>query len=247
MTSVRPARWSNPAAESASASDSKSPYTVGPAPETSARNAPALINSRESDDDARSFAGSLASSRGVLVATSASRRLSARSLEAVGSATLVECGVDLAGRLLRVAIGHDEHDPVVGRQLDRRELRAVAGRELRVDVQEERDVSTDPRCDAMELVGRAGRIQSGIGKLQGGRGVAAPTAESRGDRNPLLDPNTPARGDTSDVGKREKGFADDRVVGEPVDDQGVRRLDLDLVVEVDSLQHGDHFVLAVGP
>ena len=34
---------------------------------------------RESDDDARSFAGSVASSRGVLVAASASRRLSARS------------------------------------------------------------------------------------------------------------------------------------------------------------------------
>src|SRR4029079_4082808 len=46
--------------------------------------------------------------------------------------------------------------------------------------------------------------------------------------------------------EREQGLANDRVVCKALDDQGVRRLDLDLVVGVDSLQRGDHFVLPAG-
>src|SRR5215475_11049289 len=59
---------------------------------------------------------------------------------AFGAAALVEPRVDVGGRGLRLAVREEEHDPVVLREVERLELRAGPGSELRPAREEERNV-----------------------------------------------------------------------------------------------------------
>ena len=106
----------------------------GPAPLTSARNAPSVAQlRRRAASDARSFGGSAARSRGRSHARRA-RRASAVApfVEAVRAVAVVERRVDRArSRASPRSRGRSEHDPVVLRQVERLQLAAVAGAELR--------------------------------------------------------------------------------------------------------------------
>src|SRR6516164_353944 len=77
-THVRPSRLSAEQASSAAALSSNSPYTTGPAPLTSARNAPSARSAAACAERARSFGGSPARSRGTRMCASARRKASTR-------------------------------------------------------------------------------------------------------------------------------------------------------------------------
>src|SRR4249919_832701 len=90
-TKVVPREPRADAARVASATWSKRPYTVGPAPETSARKAPAADSSSAIGDEARSFAGSPARSRAARTALSERRSASARTANPRASARASNC------------------------------------------------------------------------------------------------------------------------------------------------------------
>ena len=103
----------------AAASSSKSPYTAGPAPLTSARKAPSRSSSVASGEETRSFRGSAARSAGVSVPSSAETHRVPAGLEPGGAASLVEPSVDGRRRLLAFSVRKHEDDPDVARQGDR--------------------------------------------------------------------------------------------------------------------------------
>src|SRR5579872_6211555 len=166
-------------------------------------------------------------------------------VEAGGAAALVEGGIDRGGgRLLRV-VREDEEDPEVLRHVERRELRAVAGPELRAVGEEEGHVGAEP-CGEVVQVGRGKRLgQRRVGEPQRGGGVGAAAAETGRDGETLLDVHAPARLDAGACGERLERAAHERVGEEPVDAERERRLDVDPVGEGDALVHGDELVLAV--
>ena len=78
VTYVAPTSATRSAARAAASCSSKRPYTVGPAPDTSALNAPTVWSSAAREDDARSLCGNAARSRGEATAANASVSAAAR-------------------------------------------------------------------------------------------------------------------------------------------------------------------------
>ena len=173
-TSASPARW-------ASSSVAKSPKTTGPAPDTSARNAPSSRSSAASGDEARSFAGRSARSREEPDPRDCGVKRLPAVVEAAGAVACVERLVDLARRRLLVAFLQHEEDAVVAREPERLERRAVAGRELRADRGGRR---ARPRPGRRRGRGaRAPRVRRG--RAPGSRARAPPPRRSSRRRAPL--------------------------------------------------------------
>ena len=129
----------------------KRPYTAGPAPLTSARNAPCASSSAATGD-----ARKVVQRQGGEVAWSADRaerhaEVPEAFLVPRLAAALVERCVDVGRRSLDRALREHEHDREVLRQVERLEPGAVAGPELRPVAQEERDVRAGPRCELVQL------------------------------------------------------------------------------------------------
>src|SRR5439155_123631 len=105
---------------------------------------------------------------------------------------LVERAVDVGGRLLRSVAREQQDDPVVLRQIERLELGAVAGSELRSVAEEERNVGTEARGDALELRRGERLVECLVREAERRRRVGAAAAETGGDRDALLDLRGPA-------------------------------------------------------
>src|SRR6478609_6500163 len=139
VSQLRPRRLSDRRAPSASRRCWKSPYSAGPAPETSARNAPAAR---------------IASAWGELAwpldsLQPVEERLSP--LRPAGSALAsVERGVDVGRRGLLLIAWEQDEDPEVLRQVQPPELAPVPRAQLRPVGHEERDVGADPCRNAAE-------------------------------------------------------------------------------------------------
>ena len=196
---------------------------------------PAAASSRETADEARSFGGSAARSRASAIDSSARVERRRALGEAVRAASLVERVVDGGGGRLRLGVRHDEHDVVVDRERDWRELGSVArsrpallrgGRTGRP----RRQRAATP-CSALVS---SGSDSSAFASTQRRRGVAASTSEPGGDRDALLDPYAPARLDSCGHGEGLEGASHDRVLGEALDRELVGGLEHDVVVDVAS-------------
>ena len=233
---LSPTRFSARCAAFAASLWWKSPYTAGPAPVTSARKAPRARSSSASGDDARSFGGSAARSRGRRTRSSAARSAARRSSQPAAPSRRVEGGVDGRGRRLRGPVRDDEDDPEVLRQVERRELRAVARAELRAVGEEERDVGAEGRGERVQL-GLAAAARAASRSRAGARSRRRscrrrcrrrPGAASRSSR--CQRGSTPAC-----VGERLERAADERVGAEAVDAEVGGRLDLDPVGDADAL------------
>jgi len=99
--------------------------------------------------------------------------------------------------------------------------------------------------DRMELRRRQRAGQHRVGESQSRRRIAAAAPEARCDGNALVDRHVPPGCDPGRARERLESGLHDRVGGEPLDDERIRRLDRDRVVEVDALEHGHDLVLAV--
>src|SRR5690349_3353024 len=104
----------------------------------------------------------------------------------------VEGPVDLGSRAFRRVAREKHDDPEVLRELERREVASVAGAELRPLVKEERDVGADSRRERVQLVGGERLGERAVGEAERGRGVGASAAETRRERDVLLDLHAPA-------------------------------------------------------
>src|SRR5437763_7693433 len=90
-------------------------------------------------------------------------------------------------------MGEYEHDPVVLRQVERLEVRAVARAELGPGRKERRDVGAERRGERAQRLQRKRSYEGLVRESKRGRGVRAAAAEARGDGDALLDPRVPAR------------------------------------------------------
>ena len=97
----------------------------------------------------------------------------------------------------------------------------------------------------MKLVVAKGLVQRLVREAERRRRVAAPAAEARRDRDPLLDVDVPAVRDTCRPSEGCQRPSDNRVVGEAFDQVVVGRCERDRVVQIDLLEHGDDLVLGV--
>ena len=216
-------------------------------PVTSARNAPAASSSDASGDEARSFVRK----RGEVVRRRDRARARPRSAcSRARRSRRPRRGRRSGGRRrpssLRLAGRDDEDHRVVGRQAESARARAVARPELRSRRRGRtaRPRRRGPRRDASSS-GASGSSSDSFASAERGRRIAAPAAEARSDRDPLLDTDAPARLDTRRSREGLERAADDRVLGEPFDDKRLRSLDRDRVVQVDQLQDGRDVVLSV--
>src|SRR5262249_6966758 len=135
------------------------------------------------------------------------------------------------------------------------ERRAVARAQLRAERQEEGHVRPERCRERMQLIVRQRVVERLVGDPESGCRVRAAAAEAGGDRDPLLDRRLPPGLDAG--GARRKAperapedVGDDRRMiavrrHRDVDPLPVRARDLDVVVEIDALEHGDDLVLAV--
>ena len=211
VSQVRPARPRASCAASACRRWRKRPYTVGPAPVTSARNAPSRTSSAASGDEARSFGGSSASRRALVAPARAASSAAPAVVPAVRPVPLVEALVDRSRRFLQRAVREHEQHPVVLRQLERGELGAVSAAELRPRRQEERDIGAEPSREPVEL-GRRQRLgEREVREAERGRGVGATATEPGRNRNPLRDHGPPKRLDTGGGRELLERSTDERV------------------------------------
>ena len=126
---------------------------VGPAPVTSARNAPELHQVAASGDVARSFPGSVARSRAVLGPPKRVEQLRLTRVETFGALALVEPPVDGAVDFSSVRRGATSRRR--SSSAARVEQgRPVAGAELRPRTQEKGDIRADRRGESPEVVVR---------------------------------------------------------------------------------------------
>ena len=116
---------------------------MGPAPLTSARNAPSILSRSANGDEARSLCGQC--SEVARTSDRGERGTQPRGAlrEARCAVARIECRVDVGGRALARVLRQEEQDGEVLRQLERLELGAVAGPELRAVGEEERHVRPD--------------------------------------------------------------------------------------------------------
>src|SRR5207248_9086458 len=174
-------------------------------------------------------------------------QLVAPRLPAGGAVARVEPLVDGRRRFLRRAARDEDDDPVVLRQVERAQGRAVALAELWAALEEERHVGAEVRREPVQLRGRKRLLERLVRQPESCRGVRAPAAEPRRDRDPLPNPRRPARLDTGGRGDSLERGPDDGVLGESAHLEPRRRLDRDAVAEVNPLVDGAELVLAVSP
>ena len=165
--------------------------------------------------------------------------------EAVRAAAGVEGAVDAARRRLRHAGRDDEDDRVLGRQLEPLERRPVARPELR-SARKKNGTSAPTR--AATCASSSGSSGSSSDSFASESAVAAsllppPSPAATGIRFSM---RTRQRGShPAALASASSAVADDRVLDESLDDERIRRLDRDRVVQVDPLQHRDDVVLSV--
>src|SRR4051812_33305955 len=168
-------------------------------------------------------------------------------VEPSGAVTRVEGAVDRRRRLLRRAVREHEKDPEILRHVDGYERRAVAGAELDALVQEERHVGAESGTDVMERSVRERLVERLVRKAQGGCGVRASAGKAGSDGNPLLDAYAPAGAYARLLGESVERAPDDGVAVEPLDARDGRAVEVDAVVQADTLVQGHDLVLAVVP
>src|SRR2546422_1474146 len=157
----------------------------------------------------------------------------------------VECVVDVFRRVLPLAVRDEQQDPVILRQLDRRQLGAVACAELWPVFEEVRNVCSELTRVGSKLVVRLGFVAELVRQPESRCGVRAAAAEPGRNGDPLLDARGKAR--TVAVGKALERSADELVTGEAVYSQLDRALHRDTVRERDALKDRDDLVPAVVP
>src|SRR5579871_134383 len=166
-------------------------------------------------------------------------------LPAAVAVARVEGGVDVRRRALHCVAWEEDNDPEVLRQVERRELAAVAGAELRAVREEERHVGTGARRERVQLAGQERFGERSVREAECRRGVGAAAAEPGRERDALLDLHPPARLDSGRRRKALEGRPNNGVALEAVDAKRGRFLDLDPVDKVDALEDGEQLVLAV--
>ena len=222
----------------------KRPYTTGPAPLTSARNAPRSRSLAASGERARSLGGSARQIGGAARARDPSTSARARGEPVLA----VEARVDLGRSNASLSpCGSRSRTRVVLRQVDA--ARASSRRRCRA---------------AARFRGRTGRRRRGRGRAPGaGRAAAGAARRSFASRSAVaaseLPPPRPAatgirfsirarqRGSTRRGGDRFERPPDERVVREAVDRELGGRLERDRVAELDPLEDRRDLVQAVVP
>src|SRR3954468_10511662 len=107
----------------------------------------------------------------------------------------VEGGVHVGSRGLPLVVREEGDDQEVLWQVERLQLASITRAELRAVGEEERDVRSDLRGHAVQVLGRK-RLGKRLVRKPERRGrVGAAAAEAGGDRDPLLDLHAPARFD----------------------------------------------------
>src|SRR5436190_1807094 len=104
----------------------------------------------------------------------------------------VEGGVHVGGGGLPLVAREEDDDPEVLWQVERLQHASVARAELRAVGEEERDVGSDLRGDAVQILGRQRLGERLVREPERGRRIGAATAEAGSDRDLLLDLDPPA-------------------------------------------------------
>src|SRR6266516_876882 len=168
-------------------------------------------------------------------------------VEAAVAATGVEARIDIGRRGLRRILRKDEQHPVVLREVERLQVGAVPGAELRPVPEEVRNVCAEPRCELVQPFRRERTVEQVICQAEGGGRVRAAASEPRRHGDPLAnrrgEPGL-GSGDPSELGESTR---DERVPGKPVDGETRRGLDPDAVSESESLVNRQELVIAVLP
>ena len=138
---------------------------------------------------------------------------------------IIERVVDGLRRVLRRASRQEHEDAVVTRQLERRKTRPVALTELRPRREKERHIGAELRRELAQRLGRQRRREGRIRQPQGDRSIGAPTSETRGDRNALLERHPPARSDAGAIGQGLERMGYERIRGEAFNDESVGGLE----------------------
>src|SRR5262245_37146043 len=182
--------------------------------------------------------------RGQIAGFQCRAKLGAPLLEAMLTG---EHRIDVGRRRLRRAMREQEEHRVVLWQVERLELGAVPGAELRAAGEEERDVYAQPCGDLVEALLLERRPQGFVRKPKRGRRVGAASAKPCRDGDPLLDLHRPVRLYAGRSRQALERIADERVVREAGDLERRARPERDPVREVDGLEHGRDLVLSIRP
>src|SRR6266511_2809424 len=168
-------------------------------------------------------------------------------VEAAVAATGVEARIDIGRRGLRRLLRKDEQHPVVLREVERLQVGAVAGAELRPVLEEVRNVCAEPRGELVQPFRRERIVEQVIREAEGGGRVRAAASESGRDGDPLANRRGEPRLGSGGLGELGESTRDERVPGEAVDGETRRRLDQDPVGEGKPLVDREELVVAVLP
>src|SRR5919204_6167001 len=159
------------------------------------------------------------------------------------AAARIETRVHLGRRRLALLVRNDDQDPVILRQIELTQLRAVAGAELRARAQEERDIRTELARDRVEPVRRQRLGQKLIAECEHRCGVGTATAQAGGNRDSFVD----VHGETSLVSRCQciDCARDERVSLEARHFVALGTAHFESVCERDPLVDGEQLVFSV--